>query len=140
MAGGSGTLRVAQLVYDCIPDAGSDPGIGWHAVVAASGAGFEVHAVTKASNKSDIEAAPPLPNVHWHFIDVPETLGPISTGRTVGDTVHLFRWLRVARRLCRSLASRDEIELINFVTFSAFWMPVPPVSYTHLTLPTIYSV
>ena len=118
-------IRVAQLVYDCIPDAGSDPGIGWHAVVAASGAGFDVHAITKESNRDDIEAAPPLPNVQWHFIDVPETIGPLTTGRTVGDTVHLFRWLRVARRLCRSLAARGEIELTNFVTFSAFWMPVP---------------
>ncbi len=124
-AAGGSSVRVAQLVYDCIPDAGSDPGIGWHAVVAASGAGFHVHAITKASNRSEIEAAPPLPNVQWHFIDVPESVGPMSTGRTVGDTVHLFRWLRVARKLCLSLASRGEIELTNFVTFSAFWMPVP---------------
>ena len=122
---GGSSVRVAQLVYDCIPDAGSDPGIGWHAVVAASGAGFHVHAITKESNRSEIEAAPPLPNVQWHFIDVPESVGPMTTGRTVGDTVHLFRWLRVARKLCASLASRGEIELTNFVTFSAFWMPVP---------------
>ena len=118
-------IRAAQLVYDCIPNAGSDPGIGWHSVVAASGAGIEVHAVTKESNRSAIEAAPPLPGVTWHFLDVPEKLGPISTGTSAGDAVHLLRWLRKAKALCTTLAERGEIDLTHFVTFSAFWAPVP---------------
>ena len=63
-------IRVAQLVYDCTPDAGSDPGIGWHAVVSASGAGMVVHAITKSSNRDAIEAVASPPNVHWHYIDL----------------------------------------------------------------------
>ena len=119
------TLRVAQIVYDCIPDAGSDPGIGWHSVVAASGAGMHVHALTKASNRAAIEAAPPVPNVEWHYIDVPESFGPWRTGSTAGDTFHILRWLPKAKALCTQLAERGEIDLTHFVTFSAFWLPVP---------------
>ncbi len=118
-------VRVAQIVYDCIPNAGSDPGIGWHAVVSASRAGHHVHALTRESNRPAIEAAPEVPNVHWHFIDVPEDIGPLSTGRSLGDTVHLLRWLRSARSVCEQLARRNAIDLTHFVTFSAFWMPVP---------------
>lgn len=118
-------IRVAQLVYDCIPGAGSDPGIGWHSVVSASKAGIAVHALTKASNRDAIESVPTPANVTWHFIDVPEAIGPLETGRTVGDTAHLARWLTEARDLCTVLAEKGEIDLTHFVTFSAFWMPVP---------------
>ena len=118
-------MRVAQLVYDCIPNAGSDPGIGWHSVVSASSAGIAVHAITKASNREAIEAVAPLANVTWHFLDVSENLGPLSTGSSAGDAVHLLRWLREAKALCNALAERGEIDLTHFVTFSAFWAPVP---------------
>ncbi len=128
-------VRVAQLVYDCIPNAGSDPGIGWHAVVSASQAGIEVHALTKASNREAIAAHPPLNNVTWHYIDVPESAGPISTGNTTGDVVHLWRWLKDARDLCERFAEQDVVDLVHFVTFSAFWMPVP---LANVALPTVF--
>lgn len=118
-------IRVGQLVYDCIPNAGSDPGIGWHAVVSASRAGMAVHAITKASNRPAIEAVEAPPNVTFHYVDVAEKTGPISTGSSVGDTIHLSRWLRKAKAIALDLADRDQIDLTHFVTFSAFWMPVP---------------
>ncbi len=118
-------IRVAQIVYDCIPNAGSDPGIGWHSVVCASAEGFEVHAITKASNRRAIEATAPLPGVTWHYIDAPERFGPLKVGRSLGDTIHLSRWLPKARDLCTELAEADKIDLTHFVTFTAHWMPVP---------------
>lgn len=117
--------RVAQIVYQCIPNAGSDPGAGWHAVVSAARSGIEVHALTKESNRAAIEAHDDLENVTWHFIDVPEKLGPLATGSTVGDTLHLARWLRSAKEVCEDLVNTGRIDLTHFVTFSAFWMPVP---------------
>ena len=128
-------IRVAQLVYDCTPDAGSDPGIGWHAVVSASGAGMVVHAITKSSNRDAIEAVASPPNVHWHYIDVPEEIGPFSTGTSKGDAVHLLRWLSEARKLCASLAEMGEIDLTHFVTFSAYWAPVP---FADLPIPHVF--
>ena len=118
-------IRVAQIVYDCIPNAGSDPGIGWHSVISASAEGFDVHAITKSANRPAIEAAPELPNVTWHYVDVPGRMAPLKVGRSLGDTVHLARWLPEARKLCMELAEDNEIDLTHFVTFTAHWMPVP---------------
>ncbi len=113
-----------MLAYDCLPDAGSDPGIGWQAVCNAAQQ-HHVIAFTKASNRSAIEAAPSIDNVEWHWIDVPEKLGPIETGTSLGDAIHNLIWLRVARRKANPLIESGRVDLTHYVTFSAFWMPVP---------------
>lgn len=128
-------IRAAQIVYDCIPNAGSDPGIGWHSVVCASKAGFEVHAFTKASNQAGIESVAPLRNVTWHFVDAPSVPWPLKPGRSLGDTVHLARWLLEAEPILAGLARNDQIDLTHFVTFTAHWMPVP---LSNIDLPHVF--
>lgn len=121
-------IRAAQIVYDCIPNAGSDPGIGWHSVVSASKAGVEVHAFTKASNQEAIESVDPLPNVKWHFVKAPPLRRPLTRGRSLGDTVDLAQWLKETRPILLGLAENYKIDLTHFVTFTAHWMPVPLAS------------
>jgi glycosyltransferase involved in cell wall biosynthesis len=128
------TGYVLQLVYDCQPNAGSDPGIGWQAVVHAAG-NHRVLALTKASNRASIESAPSIANVTWHFVDVPEKLGPLSTGRSLGDAVHNVFWLRKARKLTVRLMKTHKIRLTHYVTFSAYWMPVP---FADLGVPHVF--
>ncbi|RZV48046.1 MAG: glycosyltransferase, partial [Acidimicrobiales bacterium] len=115
---------VLLLVYDCQPNAGSDPGIGWQAVIHAAES-HQVLALTKARNQEAIEAAEPVPNVTWFYVDVAEKMGPLSTGSSLGDAVHNVLWLRKARELTKDLLKSHDIRLTHYVTFSAYWMPVP---------------
>ncbi|NNE75254.1 MAG: glycosyltransferase family 4 protein [Acidimicrobiales bacterium] len=118
--------KMLVVAYDCIPNAGSDPGLGWQAAQLAA-RDHQTWVLTKASNRAAIEAAQTPPNIEWVYIHLPEKVGPLQTGAKWGDTVHCYFWLRRAMRAASKIHKEHGLDITQYASFSAFWMPVPLV-------------
>jgi len=127
-------MRVLLCVYDCIPEAGSEPGLGWHFAQLAA-RDHEVWAFTKASNRDAILAHPDSAGIHWEFIDVPERLGPLRTGGSWGDVAHVLRWFRAALTRAQELHATVGFDLAHYATFGAYWIPQP---FGELGIPLVF--
>ncbi|MGD9750504.1 MAG: glycosyltransferase family 4 protein [Acidimicrobiia bacterium] len=127
-------MRVLLCVYDCCPDAGSEPGTGWQFAQLAA-RHHEVWALTKASKRDAILAHPDSAAINWCFIEVPERLGPLRTGSSWGDVVHILRWFRPALERARELHATVGFDLAHYVTFGAYWIPHP---FGQLGVPLVF--
>ncbi|MEE9415955.1 MAG: glycosyltransferase family 4 protein, partial [Acidimicrobiales bacterium] len=119
-------MKVLVVAYDCIPNAGSEPGLGWQWTQLAA-RDHTVWALTKASNRKAIEANPASEGINWVYIDVEESLGPFETGTSWGDAVHMMRWLRRAYDEAKQIHDLHLLDLVHHVSFGAFWLPSPMV-------------
>ncbi len=119
-------VKVLVVAYDCIPNAGSEPGLGWQWTQIAARS-HTVWALTKASNRKAIEANPASEGINWVYIDVNETAGPISTGTSWGDAVHMMRWLRKGYAAAKKIHDLHVLDVVHHVSFGAFWLPSPLV-------------
>ncbi len=85
-------LKVLLSAYSCIPNLGSEPGVGWNNVLEISKR-HEVWAITIEEFRAPIEAEiklHPLPNVHWVFVDIPKIL---MTGWKKGEHGRRFHYM-----------------------------------------------
>lgn len=69
-------MKILLSAYACEPGRGSEPGVGWHWMLAlAERPGVELHVVTRANNRMAIEAYrsvhPETWSVHFHYYDLP---------------------------------------------------------------------
>ena len=68
-------MRILLSAYACEPGKGSEPGVGWHWALETARLGHEVWVLTRANNRSAIEAAlaqrPPMHNLRFCYYDLP---------------------------------------------------------------------
>jgi glycosyltransferase involved in cell wall biosynthesis len=126
--------NVLHIAYDCTPDAGSEPGVGWTWLNVAA-RDHQVRVITRADNRSAIEAAPPVPGVEFSYVDLPPSRGPLRPGATWGDTYHVRRWLVDAMRVARTLHATSRFDLAHQVTYTAYWLATP---FHELGIPFVF--
>ncbi len=119
-------MKVLIVAYDCVPNAGSEPGLGWQWTQIAARR-HTVWALTKASNRRAIEAHPGSAAVNWVYIDVAEDSGPLHTGTSWGDAIHMMLWLRKAYAEAKKIHDLNLLDVVHHVSFGAFWLPSPLV-------------
>jgi glycosyltransferase involved in cell wall biosynthesis len=126
--------NVLHIAYDCTPDAGSEPGIGWSwANVAARD--HRVWVITKGENRAAIERAEPIPGVTFVYVDVDTSKGPLRPGATWGDTFHVRRWLGEAMRAAEQVHAEHGLDLVHLVTYTAYWLAAP---FHELGIPFVF--
>ncbi len=117
-------LRVALFAYNCIPNAGSEFGIGWQFVEMAA-RHHDVTVFTPASNRAAIEAVELEFAPRFEYVPLRERFGPIGIGRGWFDAVHCMVWYSRAVESAGRQHSRLPFDLAHQVTMSAYWMPTP---------------
>ena len=127
-------MNVLLIAHACVPNAGSDPGLGWQWPHVAA-MDHNVWVLTKESNRAAIEAEGTPPNLRYVYVDVDEKMGPISTGSPLGDALHYLLWQRPALERARQLHAEHHFDLTHFVTFSAWWLPM---LWTELGIPHVF--
>src|SRR4051812_24236513 len=89
-------MRVLMGAYACEPVQGSEPAVGWHWALEACRAGHEVWVLTRANNRSAIEAAMPAidgPRPQFAFIDLPAPLRTLKRrGGHIGLLAYYYGW------------------------------------------------
>lgn len=115
-------LKVLLSAYSCIPNKGSEPGVGWNMVQQVSRF-HEVWVFTKVNHKAPIEAEiakNPMPNVHWVFVDVPQASKLIANRST---RVHYYLWQIAAYQEAKKLHETVNFDLAHHVTYVSYWTP-----------------
>src|ERR1700758_1057108 len=117
-------MRVLISAYACQPDAGSEPGVGWHLVRQVSRF-HEVWIITWARNRDAIEKAlanKPLDNVHWIYFDLPLCGRFWKTAKPCLH-VHFYRCQFGLYFLGRRLQRNVIFDLVHHLTLGSFWSP-----------------
>ncbi len=118
-------LKVLLSAYSCLPNLGSEPGVGWNNVVEISKR-HEVWAITIEEFREPIEAEikiNPLPHVHWVFVDIPKILMAGWKKGERGRRIHYMLWQYWAYRAGKQLHEQIHFDIIHHVTFVSYWTP-----------------
>lgn len=118
-------LKVLLSAYSCIPNFGSEPGVGWNNVKEISKL-HDVWVLTMSEFRETIEAEleqNPMPNVHWSFVEIPKIL---LTGWKKGERgrrIHYMLWQIWAYRAAKRLHEQVQFDIAHHVTFVSYWTP-----------------
>jgi glycosyltransferase involved in cell wall biosynthesis len=116
-------MRILVEAFACQPDAGSEPGFGWHFPLEFAKRGHDVTVVTTERWRAEIEAAvaalgsDPTPR----FVFVPQRTWPLALrlGWTVGSGIQYLLWLWEAARATRLLHEERRFDVLHHVTYGS---------------------
>lgn len=131
-------MKVLLSAYECRPDEGSEPGIGWGWVKQLLLNGHEVWVLTKKSNQRAIEkklALSPLEQVHFVYYDLPRVvhwwflsnlwpfrIWPFESGKYllwhIWHFPYHFFWQYFAYQHVKPISSAQNFDLVHHVTFA----------------------
>ncbi|MFD2872207.1 glycosyltransferase family 4 protein [Mucilaginibacter ximonensis] len=63
--------KILLSAFACAPGKGSEEGGGWNWATELAKLGYEVHCITRSASRQDIETTPPVPNLHFYYVEVP---------------------------------------------------------------------
>src|ERR1700728_927816 len=115
-------LRVLIAAYKVSPSRGSEPGYGWHLTSALAVRGLDVHVITSASCRAEIEAhGSPGDRLTFHYVsrrDLP--WGFRSGQRSV--YVDYLAWQRACLKAAVELDAEYDFDVANHLSWgSLFW-------------------
>ena len=106
-------VKVLLSAFQCCPDLGSEPGIGWHWATALTEIGHDVTVLTASVFREPILAADPR-GIDFRFIDFPRSpLHHFSSRAEVYDVY--LRWQAAA--LKHAQASQQQYDVTHHVVY-----------------------
>lgn len=121
-----GASKILLSAYACEPNRGSEPGVGWHWAVELARLGHKVWVLTRANNRSVIEAefsqgAQPA-NLFFLYYDLPTWTRRWKKG---GRGVHLYYllWQWGAYLLAQKRHKEIQFDLVHHITFVSIRQP-----------------
>lgn len=119
-------MRILLSAYSCLPNKGSELGVGWRWAVELAGLGHEVCLLTREVYRAPIESylsASPVDKLTLAFYDPPAWL----TGwhRPGAGTVylHYYVWQIGVLGFARQLAAGNMFDIVHHITFGVFRQP-----------------
>lgn len=116
-------MRGILSAYSCLPNSGSENGLGWNTLLSAAKILDKVYLVTKKSNEVKIEKwkeqnADCLKNVEFVYVDI-----PLIIRRLPGHIGQIIRYEYFQRNLvekAKEVVKKDKIEFCQHVTWASF--------------------
>jgi glycosyltransferase involved in cell wall biosynthesis len=119
-------LCILLSAYACLPNQGSEPGVGWHWATRLARAGHRVWVLTRANNREAIERAlalNPVATLHFAYYDLPPWILKWKNHASLWARIYYILWQAgaygVARRLCREI----RFDVAHHITFGVFRHP-----------------
>ena len=115
--------RVLLSAYACGPSRGSEPGLGWNALLAIA-CDHDVWVLTSRENQDAIvNARATVPDgVQFVFLDWPTWLWFLKRTKLTFEAQHYF-WQIWAYFKARALHHQVQFDLVHHVTVARYWMP-----------------
>lgn len=113
-------MRILLSAYACRPNAGSEPGFGWHWATHLAARGMDVHVLVAQRNRGAIEEGlrtNSIPNLHFTYVAVPYQWAKKS------ESVHYAFWQRAALQAARELSQQFQFDLAHHVTYGSIHVP-----------------
>ena len=120
-------MRLLFSAYACEPNHGSEPGAGWHWLVAASQVADETVLLTRANNvEAVVESldAAGRSGIDVVGVDLPRFFLGLKRRFGLTRTYYLLWQYRAARRARAMHASRP-FDIAHHMTFAVDWLPAP---------------
>jgi glycosyltransferase involved in cell wall biosynthesis len=121
---GAKRLKVLISAYACEPGKGSEPAVGWNAVLEAA-RHHEVWAITRANNLPSIQrelAAGAPSSLHMVYHDLPGWCRWWKRGGR-GTRLYYYLWQLSAYRVARRFHRAVQFDVTHHVTFASYWTP-----------------
>ena len=120
-------FRIIMSAYACEPHSSSEPCAGWNYALQAARHGNEVHVVTRANNRSKIEAElarHPAANLHFYYLDLPGLfLWAKKAAGYYGLVGYYYAWQVALTFVAARLHRKHHFDLAHHATFIIDWMP-----------------
>lgn len=126
-------MKILMSAYACLPNVGSEPGIGWRWATEAAKLGHEVTVITRESNRADIEKALSLDNslekIAFEYYDLPnfyqwqsiERLWPTKVGLHffwhIWHYPYHYFWQKGVFKKAKGLVKNHTFDAIHHITF-----------------------
>ncbi len=119
-------MKVLLSAYACEPGKGSEPGVGWHWALEIARLGHEVWVLTRAQNRSAIEAAlarrPRASNPRFRYYELPAWAGWWQKGRR-GIRLYNFLWQWGAYGVAQKLHAQERFDMVHHITWGVVRQP-----------------
>ena len=123
--------KVLLSAFSCDPFKGSEAACGWHWACGLAAKGYEVHVLTRATNRDPIERHAAVPNLFFHYVSLPglEFLYKVSQA---GMYLYYLLWQWRAYRIAVRLHRQMKFDIAQHVSWGNFYcgsflyrLPVP---------------
>jgi hypothetical protein len=108
--------------FACDPSKGSEPGYGWNWSIGLAKKGWEVHCLTRAIGKIEIEKMDRPPNLHFHYVELPFYLEKLYKFSTAGMYLYYILWQWLAYKKADKLSRFNDFKIVHHVTWGSFQM------------------
>ena len=123
-------LKILLSAYSCQPGRGSEPGVGWNAVVRMSHY-HDVWVLTQGTTRRGdgrrvIEgelACTPAPGLRFVYYDLPRWMNWLRCKQPWTRPFYYYLWQLGAYRVAKKLHERVGFDLAQHVTFVVYWKP-----------------
>jgi len=123
--------RLLLSAFGCLPNWGSEPGVGWAWALGAAALGDDVSVITVSSGRKAIEAyfeeRPCPPNLHFIFVDEVAERWPGFVGRILNNKLRFYQknliWQWRAYRTALALHRFHPFDAVHHVTVAAIRAP-----------------
>ncbi len=126
------TLYVLLSAYACLPDSGSEPGIGWNWAVHLAERGIRVRVLTVAEERGRLEAHQaqhPIANIEFSYVSVPTRHFKQCSG------MHYLLWQWAAVKVARQLMATQRFDIVHHVSYGSIHVPT---QLWRLGLPVVF--
>lgn len=117
-------MKLLVSAYACEPGKGSEPAVGWNWVQALVRRGYQVHVITRANNRENIENSPASrhTSLTFHYYDLSESARRWKHRRG-GIYLYYLLWQWGAYKLAKGLHARERFDRVHHVTFVSWRQP-----------------
>lgn len=113
--------KILISAFSCLPNRGSEPGVGWNWAVLAAEEGYDVTVLTRTKCKKKIEPAIPeevKKNLHFTYCDSSKKMRKISI------YLEYLHWQWKSYKYAKTLTQKQGFDKIWFLTFGNMFLPI----------------
>jgi glycosyltransferase involved in cell wall biosynthesis len=118
-------MKVLLSAYSCLPNAGSEPGIGWNWAECIAARGHEVLVITRANKREIIEAEcekHSIRNPRFLFHDLSPIVQKLYR-LPFGNYAYYTLWQHTAAKVAARVHLREKFDQVQHITWGSFRLP-----------------
>lgn len=127
--------KILLSAFSCNPYKGSESANGWNWSTGVVKEGFEVHTLTRSTNRKDIERHPKINNLHFHFLSLPFGLEKLYSISQPTMYLYYILWQWKAYTYAKKLSKIKTFHRVHHIS----WGSIQQGSFLYkLGVPFIY--
>ena len=111
--------KILLSAFSCSPLEGSEPSYGWHWSIGLAGKGFEVHTITRTTNRKHIESSSNIENLNFHYLALPLGLEYLYSYSQATMYLYYILWQWMAYRLAKKLQRIHSFHRVHHVSWGS---------------------